>query len=465
MPEILYDYVSVPTIREFSRSDAAIRGLMGPFGSGKSSGCVVDLVRRAMAQTPGPDGVRRTRWAVIRNTFPQLRDTTIRTFHQWLPPRIFGEWRVADHEYTITKLPDTEIQVLFRALDRPDHISNLLSLELTGAWVNEAREVPWSVIRALLGRVGRYPAMKDGGPSWSGVWFDTNPPDDESWWFELFEDKVKPGTDQPNDMDVALFKQPSGLSDKAENLPNLKKGYYQDLASMYDEETAKVYIHGEYGYIKDGKPVFPEYVDSLHCGECKPVPGRTIYRGWDFGLTPACIFTQILPNGQWIIFDEMWDPDSGIDRFGDSVNEYCSREYPRFKFEDIADPAGSQRAQTNEKSCFDILKGKGIMVQPGTQDLTTRIESVRKPMRTLVGGNPQLLISQRCKMLRKGFQGRYQYKRLQVSAEKYHEKPDKNDYSHVHDALQYVATKLFESRLKGRKAFSGPSPQPKIKVI
>ena len=176
MPNVVYDYEHVPTIRDFSRDNNFIRGLMGPFGSGKSSGCVIEIIRRAQAQQPGPDGVRRTRWAVIRNTYPQLKDTTVKTFHQWFAPESFGKWTPSSHDYKITGIKGCEIEIMFRALDRPEHVANLLSLELTGAWVNEAREIPWTIIKALRGRVGRYPAARDGGPSWFGIIMDTNPP-------------------------------------------------------------------------------------------------------------------------------------------------------------------------------------------------------------------------------------------------------------------------------------------------
>jgi hypothetical protein len=56
-------------------------------------------------------------------------------------------------------------------------------------------------------------------------------------------------------------------------------------------------------------------------------------------------------------------------------------------------------------------------------------------------------------MLRKGFSGRYQYRRVKVSgaAERYHDEPDKNLYSHPHDALQYVATQIFGDLVRGRE--------------
>ena len=131
--DIRYSYAHVPTIREFAGSNARVRGLMGPFRSGKSSGCTIEIVRRAIAQRPGPDGIRRTKWLVVRNTYNQLADTTIPTVHMWLPPQHFGRHYSTDNRYVVKGFEGAEFEILFRALDKPDDISNLLSLEITGA--------------------------------------------------------------------------------------------------------------------------------------------------------------------------------------------------------------------------------------------------------------------------------------------------------------------------------------------
>jgi len=435
-----------------------MRALLGPFGSGKSSGCVIEFVRRAQAQKPGPDGIKRTRWAAIRNTFRQLDDTTIRTVFQWLPPEYFGRYYVNDHRFVIKAFEGCEFEILFRALDRPDDVKNLLSLELTGAWVNEAREVPWSIIDALGGRVGRFPAMNDGGPTWQGIWLDTNPPDADSKFYRFFEErdwlpgfeemrrtgKLPKGVDNPDDY-AKIWHQPSGLSDQAENLTNLSPGYYPRLALGKSPEWIKVYIHGDYGFVMDGKPVFPEYNDKVHCQTVEPIPGPVVYRGWDWGLTPACTFHQILPDGRWLIFDEIVADNMGIDRFSDQVLFHCSRSFPaKTQFTDIGDPAGQQRAQTDEKTIFSILQAKGIDIEPGEQTLALRLEAVRKPMNTMVAGEPQFVLHPRCKIARKGFLGGYHYRRLQTSAERFTAEPDKSHpISDVADSIQYVATRLF----------------------
>lgn len=448
---IEYSYSSVPTAKAFSKSDKFMRGLMGPFGSGKSSTCVIEIIRRAHAQVPGADGVRRTRWAVIRNTYQQLKDTTIKTFHDWVPPEHFGTYYKQEHRYIINRFPNVEIEILFRALDRPDQVDNLLSLELTGAWGNEAREIPWSIIDALQGRVGRYPAVKDGGCTWYGVFLDTNPPDEDSPWFKFFEES---GADN-----AAIFKQPSGLASNAENLDHLPAGYYDNLQKGKDPDWVKVYVHGQYGFVRDGKPVYPEYNDNIHCQECSPIRGKPIRRGWDFGLTPSCTFSQLLPTGQWIIFDELVSDSMGIDRFSDAVLSHCGESWIGYEFTDFGDPAGNQRAQTDEKTCFQILETKGVKVEPGEVSDTLRIEAVKKPLNTMVGGKPGLIIHPRCKTLRKGFIGGYQYRRVMTSQEKYTDKPDKNHYSHPHDALQYDASRLF-----GKSLTTKPKKQEPIEI-
>ena len=440
-----YSYANVPTIKRFSQSRKFIRGLMGPFGSGKSSGCVIELVKWAKRQ-PLFEGKRRARFACIRNTYGQLSDTTIKTFMQWLPDGLFGKFHKSDHVYMLNRLDDLEVEFLFRALDRPEHVANLLSLELTGAWVNEAREIPWAVIKALQGRVGRYPPVREGGCVDPGIIMDTNPPDDDSEWYKLFE------VTAPDN--VELFKQPSGRAPDAENLQNLPPDYYAHQMKGSDSDYIRVYVDGLYGYVKDGKPVYADYNDAVHCAEVEPVPGITVKRGWDFGLTPACIFTQMLPDGRWIIFEELCGDDVGITSFAEAVMRLSADKYAGYRFEDYGDPAGEQRsamtADKDEKTCFDILHGKGIAIEGGEQNITIRLESVRKPINTLCNGRPQLQLNPRCTVLRKGFRGRYQYKRIKITgtAERYHDVPDKNAYSHVHDALQYVGTRIFAANVR-----------------
>ena len=72
----------------------------------------------------------------------------------------------------------------------------------------------------------------------------------------------------------------------------------------------------------------------------------------------------------------------------------------------------------------------------------------------MVEGKPVLLIDRRCTQLIKGFEGGYAYKRMQVSGERFADKPDKNMFSHVHDAAQY----LFLGAGEGRALMNSQKP-------
>lgn len=479
MPSIAFDYDCVPTLGAFSNSDAFVRAAVGPFGSGKSSACVVEFPYRAQMQAPGPDGIRRTRWAVVRNTSRELRDTTIQTFHNWLPPAYFGRWYETDARYVVKAFEGCEFEVLFRALDRPEDIKKLLSLDLTGGWVNEAREVPWPIIDALMGRCGRYPPMDQGGPTWSGLWLDTNPPDTDSKFYSFFEEEswmpsflelrrngqLPPGIREPDDY-ARIFHQPSGMSPNAENLPNLTPGYYARLGIGKSEEWKKVYINGDYGFVTDNKIVFTEYRDEHHLRALEPVPGVPIERNWDFGLTPACSFSQMLPNGTWLIFDEMIATGMGADRFSDEVLEHCSKAFrgANVTFDDLGDPAGDARAQTDERTCFEILQSKNINIVGGEQNIAMRLESVRKPLRTLGNtGEPRLALHPRCKTIRKAFLGGYFYRRMATVAERFSNEPEKNHpYSDLMDGVEYRAVQHFGGGLTGEQQHDDYPQAPKL---
>lgn len=443
-----------PVAKSFLCSNAFVRGLRGPIGSGKSVACCMDIFNCARSQEPSDDGIRYTRFAVIRNTYPELKMTTIKTWHDWFPQH-WGHWKGEGPPTHHIRQGDIDMEVLFVALDRPEDVKKLLSMELTMAWINEAREVPKAILDGLTGRVGRYPSQKsrpahipqNQWPTFYGVIMDTNPPDDEHWWFKLAEE----GT--PDNFE--FFAQPGGMSPQAENREHLVTNYYENVMQGKSQDWVNVYVHGNYGYVQEGKPVYPEYNDAMHCREFEVTPGLPIYRGWDFGLTPACVFTQFLPNGQWRILDELVSDNMGADRFSDEVLAHTIRNYPGYTFEDIGDPAGEARSQADEKTCFSILQSKGIKIRGGDQDPHIRLESVKKPLNTLVMGEPALLLHPRCKSLRKGFIGGYHYRRIQAAGERYTEKPDKGIYSHIHDAAQYVATELFAASLRTRKVLYG----------
>ena len=84
------DYTAETTPALFHKSNDFVRGILGPIGSGKSVAMCVEMFIRATQQAKSKDGVRRTRWIVIRNTAPELETTTIKTWLDWFPESVFG---------------------------------------------------------------------------------------------------------------------------------------------------------------------------------------------------------------------------------------------------------------------------------------------------------------------------------------------------------------------------------------
>ena len=452
-----------PVCDAFFYSDAFMSGIRGPIGSGKSTACCFRPWRHLAESDPDRHGVRRARWAVIRNTYPELKTTTIKTWHQWFP-RDLGGWQDVGPPTHHIKTGDVDMEVMFIALDRPDDVKKLLSLELTGAWVNEAREIPKAIIDGLTGRVGRFPPVRDGGNRWFGVIMDTNSPDTDHWWYYLSErvpgetltsmveaeaELRAAGILAPTQPLFEFFTQPGGDAPDAENLENLPPGYYARARAGKDEAWIKVYVRGDYGFVTDGKPVYPEFRDNMHVRPVEFDQRLGLWIGIDFGLTPAAVFGQRTFVGRWHWIDELVAEDMGAKRFGELLRLKLDREYPKAAIDGIfGDPSGDNRAQTDERTPFDILRSEGVAARPApSNDFVLRREAVARPLGQLVDGIPSLIISPRCDVTRRGMAGGYQYKRLQVTGEsRFHDKPNKNRFSHPCEAAQYMMLGAGEGR-------------------
>ena len=447
---------SGPVAKAFMESEALFRGIMGPIGSAKSSTCCAEIMRRAGYYPPGPDGIRRPRFAVVRNTYPDLKSTTMETWFQWVP-RSFGKVSWGAPITHLVKAPGLEMEVLFLALDRDEDVRKLLSLELTGIWFNEARYTPKSIVDAATGRVGRWVPYEAALTAWAGILADTNPPDTESWWYKLAEKQDQKMILKTEELESELrvmgvlkegqplfefFRQPSGLSPDAENIQHLRKGYYQMAAANKTEDYIKVYIHGEYGFLIEGKPVYPQYLDVTHTAKevFGPIPGLPVLVGADFGLTPSAIFGQRLADGQWRIFAELVTEHCGPTRFAEMLSAFFTTHYPDLKVVGAwGDPSGT--AGEEEDTYFDILKSRtGWKWKPApTNDPEIRREAVVNALNRMIEGKPGFCLSPSCSVLRKGFASGYHFKFVKTSnGTQMHEEPAKNAYSHPHDALQYL---------------------------
>lgn len=459
-----FDFTYKPdgdTLKAFMRDESFVRAIRGPIGSGKSVGCAVEIFRRACAQEPGPDKIRRTRWAVIRNTNPQLKTTTIKTWLEWFPEDQFGKFNWAPPFTHHIKVADLDMEVIFLSMDRPEDVRKLLSLELTGVWVNEAREVAQTIVTNALTRVNRYPSMKDGGggATWSGMIMDTNAPSHDHWWAIMSGEAPMPegiGEDEALTLikpaNWRFFSQPPAMLDRRdedgklvgydlnparENAKYIKPEYYLNLIQGQTRAWIENMVQNKLGSVFEGGPVYPSFNSHTHIAKelLQPIPGHDIYIGMDFGLTPAAIFGQRVRD-RWLIFRELVEVSMGTARFAVKLAKVMREEFPGFTFRLTGDPAGDQRAQTDESTPFDILRAAGIEARPAeTNDWLVRQAAVDGLLGRLVDGQPGFLVSRACPVLIAGFEGGYHYPQGS-------DRPDKTGrgarFSHPHDALQYL---------------------------
>lgn len=270
-------------MKRFLKSNHRARLALGPFGSGKSSACIMEFLIRASQQAPDPDGIRRTRFVAIRNTYPELRDTTRRTFEFWIkegvPPRGFGRWYEQEFLFHM-KFNDIDCEILFRSLDKPSDVSKLLSLELTGAYINEWREISKEIYEGVTGRIGRYPAKVNGkgGATWSGIWGDSNPWHSTHWVPLLL--KKFPGT-------IEIYRQPGGMDPDAENIANLPTDYYKNMMVGKDKAWINVYVHGRDAVAVLGS-IYGEHLAARHLEpHAFEHDNEEIFTSWDFGIADS----------------------------------------------------------------------------------------------------------------------------------------------------------------------------------
>jgi len=234
----------------------------------------------------------------------------------------------------------------------------------------------------------------------------------------------------------------------------------EERESGMSEEMIRQEFYCSFHGISIGKRVYPEFHSEYHISDEPLLPlvyegvkagkNRVVVRGWDnTGLNPACVLTYVNSLGQWYIFREFCGDDIGIVEFGEMIQTWCGQNLPGATvYRDYGDPAGRVR-DTTKQSPADYLKQHcSISIQDGIQTFKIRRESVARRLEKQVsGGEPALLVDPKCQMLIEGFEGGYAYTEIGTTGV-FRTDPQKNQWSHPHDGLQYAATRLFQATAK-----------------
>lgn len=216
--------------------------------------------------------------------------------------------------------------------------------------------------------------------------------------------------------------------------------------------------------ISAGQPFYVGFSRGIHVRKMEPNNQRELILGWDYGfIHPNCVVTQLLPEGIWLIVDNIMGENQTIDEFGECVMAYLNEYYQGFQFSErcYGDPAGKQASDKSRHSSEEILNQLGFRVKsiPSNSHLSgyaQRKQIIEKRLRTLIGGIPSLIVNDvpNNEIIIEGFEGGYRY----PDQNKYGgviEKPiDDGWFEHCMNSLEYVAINLF------RKLDIKESPKP-----
>jgi hypothetical protein len=442
-----------PVAAAYIRDDTAtVAALMGPVGSGKTHATIFKALRFTAMMPVCRDGVIRAKGAVVRDSYRTLYATTLASWFMWFPKDypgsrfIGGDDRPATHELAFSTMRGRRIEltVEFKALGLHRIEDIMRGWEGTWAWANEMDLLDRSAVRFLVQRTGRYPARgwmeHDVSPP-AQVFGDMNPPEVDTWVEEDFSTAPVEG--------YALHRQPGGRSPDAENVANLREGYYDRMAMGQPHWYVRRFVDAQFGYSRDGLPVYTDFDERRHIAPhiLRPAPGLPIVLGFDAGLHPAGVICQPMPDGQWRVLEELYWGRMGPGRFAELTRLALES---RYRENDIqvaaADPSALYGAdkEGGELSWLDIVsRALGLHLTPApSNEPDLRLEAVRSMLTYAIAPEvPGIWVSPVCKTLIKGFASHYRLKVDQhgkpVGGEA--ARPEKNEYSNLHDALQYAA--------------------------
>lgn len=446
-------YKPGPTGAKFLASNSFAKLICGPVGGGKSTVALMDLVRRAVAQEPF-DGVRRTKFAIVRNTAAQLMSTVKPMMDTWLVTMTqgrMGRWRLTEKVFDMRfKLADGTVvhsEFLLMPADTPDDVRRLLSLEVSAAWVEECREIDPEVFAALQGRTNRYPARIAGGVTHAGVICSTNPPPVGGFWHDFMTKETK---------GVEIFMQPPALLEDdtlnpgAENLENLAPDYYDNLISGKTEDWINVYLKNKFGAGSNGRPLYRgSFKASFHVSK-EPLKAvlagiNPLIVGMDNGLQAAAAVMQQDARGRVNILAEAFVPEDetmGVETFLDKLLiPKLRNKFPQFPMEKILfvlDPACFARSQLNEATIAQAVGRRGYRaIQASTNDPEQRISAVEQLLLRQADGAAGFLVDPECQHVINALEWGHRYKRTASGV--HTTEVEKNHFSHIGDGVQYGA--------------------------
>lgn len=481
-----------PVAARYIMSMGPIDLIRGPWGSGKTVASIFKIVRHSAVDFPiCRDGAVHVRWAAIRDTYREMAKTALASWLEAFPKggpytasdkdafsggqdrpvKHVLEWDVLRNWYKAKgvwepKQTKVRLEMEFGAIGEQNLDSFFKGYEISGGWLNECDLVHEDAPGRLYGRTGRYPPEIEVMP-WEAerlgtvrdpdtgreslnvprvVAGDFNPPDEANWTYER---EIEAPEKWPG---YNFFAQPSGLSPQAENREGKARHKYEEEERQFggsNSSEARRNVHGEYAAKKIGTVVYDRFNINKHRSDVhlEPVKELPFHMGFDAGGRPACGIGQFMPNGQFRGLREIVSPKetvTGPDRFAAAVMEVLLRDFRGMTCKGAwGDPSawyGADKIRGDLAFMETVALALSINIMPtASNDLKSRIGAVDWYFGADIDAvTPRSLWDPRLKFTIRGFVSQYHLTKHSTAGKTDANEIDKNEYSHIQDAWQYL---------------------------
>lgn len=480
-----------PVAERYVRSMGPLDFIRGPWGSGKTVASIFKIVRHSAVDFPiCKDGVVHVRWAAVRDTYREMAKTALASWLEAFPKGgpytasesgaftggidrpvthilewdVLRSWYIAKGQWE-KRITKVRAEMQFGAIGEQNLDSFFKGYEISGGWLNECDLIHEDAPGLLYGRTGRYPPESEM-MEWEGdrlgwitdpdsgrqsinvpriVCGDFNPPDETNWTYvrEIEEPEKWPGYN--------FFSQPSGLSPQAENRVGKARHKYEEEERQFggpDAPDARRNVHGMYAPKASGTVIFSRFniQKSRSDQPLQIVPELPFYLGMDAGGRPACGIGQIMPTGQFRAQREVVSrPDTvtGPARFAEMIMEVLLKDYRGMRCAGAwADPSswyGADKERGELAWVETVQLALQIPISPtASNDLGSRFEAVDWYLGDIDANTPRLLVDPLCKYTIRGFVSQYQLTKHSTLAKTDSLEIEKNEYSHIMEAWQYL---------------------------
>lgn len=417
-----------PMQKQFIESRAKADLFSSRMGEGKSAALCWSVFYHTTLN-PGAN------WAMIRDTWENIRRTTMEEFFKWFPPGIMGTWHATHKEFTWAEGVGSG-KVGFFGLDSPDDASKLMSLPLAGFAIDEPAPAIGSVgVDEMIFDIA-LTRLRQDNMNWYAAKLAENNPDETHWTYRRF---VQPGTEE-----FVIWQPP-----RPENTFNLPSDYYANLRRtlQHRPDLIRRFVEGDFGFQQIGKAVTPQWADKIHLTQgLIPVRGKDLFVLWDFGHNPTCIITQVDPSGHWNILDAMVGEDIGTyELIMDAVKPLIKDRYgTRYGLRHIGDPTGKtgDQSTTQNSPVRTIIKELGGTWRSGPVKPMAGIEPLRAVLTRTTGGKGVVQVDRfRAAPVWHALRGGWHFNvaRTGITGGE----PFKDMHSHPGDAMRYGAAILW----------------------